>query len=178
MKKILILITILFSLNIFAQDDLDSLINSLLQEDNNIAVETVKNEPVLNKFDVMSKEELDLYVKIYMNEKDENEIYDIAKAYATKNYLSNAQKVASLGKDTKNIYLVATTSRYLGDYKKAIEKYRQVLSVKPNHLNSILGIGLSYIRVGDKSTAITYLQNYYDQTSNTEVKILINELMY
>lgn len=180
MKKYILLICmivsfILISENNPEQPSLNKLIDSVIS---GITTEnTEKEQQVENdKFLKMTKEELDLYVKIYLDKKNENEIYRIARAYAILNYPETANIVASLSNSDRNIYLKATTDRMQGNYSKAISNYSKILSKNPNHLNSILGIGISYAKNGDKSKALEYLLKYDSLKPSVNVRVLINEL--
>lgn len=173
-KRILLLLVSIFSLVLISEDDITNLINEALENHEEV-VEIVEEVKPIDKFMAMSKEELDLYVKIYLKKDNEDEIYRIAKSYAIQNYLETAYSVAKMSNSTRNIYLQAVTSRLIGEHKRAINAYSNVLSVNPNDANSLLGIAISYKANDDIMQATGYLNRYLELINDSNARILLNE---
>ncbi|WP_156300340.1 tetratricopeptide repeat protein [Streptobacillus canis] len=87
-------------------------------------------------------------------------IYTLSKIYMKSGLYERAMNLGLKSKDVRTVYNSALGARLIGKYDTAIKQYQRVLSAEPGHLNSMLGLGLSYRGKGDKQNAIKYLKKY------------------
>ncbi|CAM3178391.1 tetratricopeptide repeat protein [Streptobacillus felis] len=87
-------------------------------------------------------------------------VYTLSTIYMKSGLYERAMNLGLKTKDVRTVYNSALGARLIGKYDIAIKQYQKVLSINPSHLNSLLGLGLSYRGRGDKQNAIKYLQKY------------------
>ena len=75
---------------------------------------------------------------------------------------------------------LAFFSQKSGQFAKAIERFKKVLSIKPDYIEAYLFLADAYEKTGDKANAISALEKYYslvnDITIKEEVQNYINKL--
>ncbi|HEY4188409.1 MAG TPA: tetratricopeptide repeat protein [Polyangia bacterium] len=59
-------------------------------------------------------------------------------------------------------YLLASTSRRIGEYDRAVAAYRRYLELRPNEADPLFGIGLCLEAIGDGEGAIAAWQRYVE----------------
>ncbi|WP_064580446.1 tetratricopeptide repeat protein [Streptobacillus moniliformis] len=97
--------------------------------------------------------------EVLANDNTEN-IYTLSTIYMKSGLYERAMNLGLRSNEIRTIYNSALAARLIGKYEIAIKQYSKVLYSDPSHLNSLLGLGLSYRGMGDKASAINYLQKY------------------
>lgn len=104
-------------------------------------------------------------------------IYSLALLYIKDGLYESAMNLALKDKthNPKNLYLAATTARFIGKYDTAINNYQKVLKVNSNHAKSYLGLAMAYKGKGNYKTALKYLNTYasYDNSDAVRKEIAI-----
>lgn len=168
------------------EDEISNIINNSLtnvenKKNEEKKQEVNKNEETLEETSQNSEDETLEIIKIEKENVDLNNpdsIYRMCLYYISVNLFESAYDLARQDKsgDVRNIFMQATAARMIGKYSEAIEKYNKVLQINPNHLKSMLGLGLAYRGKQDISKALHYLEMYNNLSSDVNVSSVINEL--
>ena len=75
--------------------------------------------------------------------------------------------------DIKNLFGAATTTRFLGDYRRSVGLYTQVLNIDPNFYEAYLGRGSAYQLSGDLNRGIKDMEKYLEYKKDVDVYIAI-----
>jgi|GEM_PF-690522 len=131
-------------------------------------VENLKNlieVETLNWRKAIYERELFVYYELYLeinNYQDSEGIYDLGNIYMSSEMFQKAMEIfeKDRNKDYRNIFGVAVTSRYLGDYKKSIENYENFIRLEPSMNEAYLGLAQAYQMSGDFDKALAYFDRY------------------
>lgn len=108
---------------------------------------------------------------------DEENINKLMQVYIKSSLFEKAMKLGLKSKDLRNIYLSALTARLTGHYDISISQYNKILNQNPNHLESLLGIGLAYRGKKEYTAAVKFLNQYLNKGgTNPNVSKIINSL--
>ena len=100
---------------------------------------------------------------------DPQEVYRLGNYYFLNKEYEKARDVFSKNIDTpENLFGAATTNRFLGDYKMAINYYAEVISLRPNLAEPYLGRGICYRNQGKYREALSDFLNYKKLKSSEE----------
>ena len=92
-------------------------------------------------------------------------IFYLGNEYILLNNYSKANKIfLKDDKDLKNVFGAATTYRFMGQHRNAIEKYNQAISINPSFAESYLGRGLSHRNLDEYDNAVSDLKTYISKT--------------
>ncbi len=83
-------------------------------------------------------------------------------------------------KDPKNITALINLGYFAiqsGQYDKAIERFNQVLIIKPEYLDAYIYLADTYQRMGKKDEAIKVLETLKSKNKNPEVEANVNEFI-
>lgn len=190
MKKLIYIAILIFGLVAFSEDndrkisteEINNIINNSLSKLEKKGEIKKLDEPKTEKDKEVSEktvsEELKNYEENTLDIGSNNEVYNLAITYVNQNLYESANRLVRKDKsnDIKLIYIRAATSRMIGDYDDAINSYNLVLQKDPNHLKSILGLGLSYRGKGNIGKAIYYLEMYNNKNADVDISTIINRL--
>lgn len=127
-------------------------------------------------YDASKYSELSKLEKEVLLSKNSDNIYSLMQIYMKIGLYEKAMKLGLKDGDVRNIYLSALAARLIGKYDTSISQYNKVLSKYPDHLNSLLGIGLAYRAKKDTSNARKYLNKYLSNGGNNSN--VVNTLKY
>lgn len=124
------------------------------------------------------EKELYSYYETYIetsNYTDSEAIYDLGNLYMEKEMFQKALEIfeKDKNKDYRNIFGVAVTSRFLGNYKKSIDNYTNFINLKPEMYEAYLGLAQAYQLSGDFARAITYYEKYLEYKKDERVYIVM-----
>ena len=109
------------------------------------------------------EQELNAYLKSVSYNSDV--IFYLANEYMMLNNYSRANKIfLKDNKDFKNVFGAATTYRFMGQHRNAIDKYSQAISMNSGFAESYLGRGLSYRNLDEYDNAVSDLKTYLSKT--------------
>ena len=92
-------------------------------------------------------------------------IFYLANEYMMLNNYSRANKIfLKDNRDLRNVFGAATTYRFMGQHRNAIEKYNQAISMNSGFAESYLGRGLSYRNLDEYDNAVSDLKTYISKT--------------
>lgn len=129
----------------------------------------ISSNATFSNYDKLEKEVL--------KSKNEDNISNLMKIYIKSALYERAMKLGMKSNDVKNIYLSALSARLIGKYDISISQYNRVLKINPNHLDSILGLGLAYRGKKENGLAIKYLTQYLNSGgTNPNVARVIKSL--
>lgn len=132
----------------------------------------------LNWKKAIYQKELYSYYETYIEisgYQDSEAIYDLGNIYMSKGQFEKAMEIfgKDKGKDYRNIFGVAVTSRYLGYYQKAIDNYIDFINLKPEMHEAYLGLAQAYQMKGEYTKAITYFEKYLEYNKDERVYIVM-----
>ena len=64
------------------------------------------------------------------------------------------------------------------DYEQALVQFLRVIEIEPMNARAYIGAAESYIGLGDTDNAIAILEQGYEQTSDSEIKRILDELTF
>ena len=126
------------NMNIKNNSKLSDIENTIELIRNNIKT----NKPILKEVD-MSKYEI--------------KVSDLGELYNIKIFLKD-------NRDLRNVFGAATTYRFMGQHRNAIDKYSQAISMNSGFAESYLGRGLSYRNLNEYDNAVSDLKTYISKT--------------
>lgn len=130
----------------------------------------------------------------WRKERYKEEYYEVYKEYLEMTNYGNSEEVFKLGnkyfkdnlyeqardiflkdrnENIKNLFGAATTTRFLGDYRKSAALYTRVLNVDPNFYEAYLGRGSAYQLSGDLNKGIKDMEKYLEYKQDADVYIAI-----
>ncbi|CAM3212965.1 hypothetical protein [Streptobacillus ratti] len=114
--------------------------------------------------------------EVLASDNSEN-IYTLSTIYMKSGLYERAMNLGLKTNEIRTVYNSALGARLIGKYEIAIKQYKKVLYSDSVHLNSLLGLGLSYRGIGDKRSAVNYLQRYLNSGgTNPNVEKMIEYL--
>ncbi len=124
------------------------------------------------------EKELYSYYETYIeinNYTDSEAIYDLGNLYMEKEKFQKALEIfeKDKNKDYRNIFGVAVTSRFLGNYRKSIEYYTNFINLKPEMYEAYIGLAQAYQLSEDYARAITYYEKYLEYRKEERVYIVM-----
>ncbi len=109
------------------------------------------------------EQELNAYLEMYSYDSDR--IFYLANEYMLLNNYHRANKIfLKDNKDIKNVFGAATTYRFMGQNRNAIDKYSQAISMNSGFAESYLGRGLSYRNLNEYDNSVSDLKTYLSKT--------------
>ena len=109
------------------------------------------------------EQELNAYLEMYSYDSDR--IFYLANEYMLLNNYSRANKIfLKDNRDLRNVFGAATTYRFMGQHRNAIDKYSQAISMNSGFAESYLGRGLSYRNLNEYDNAVSDLKTYISKT--------------
>ncbi|WP_073507956.1 tetratricopeptide repeat protein [Streptobacillus notomytis] len=122
------------------------------------------------------QEYVDFEKEVLESDNTEN-IYTLSTIYMRSGLYERAMNLGLKTNEIRTVYNSALGARLIGKYDTAIKQYQKILYSDPYHLNSLLGLGLSYRGSGDKSNAIKYLEKYLSSGgTNSNIETIIQYL--
>lgn len=115
----------------------------------------------------------------YLNSIANNEelIFNLGDQYFKNNRYEAAKNIFSKNIDSsRNLFGAGTTSRFLGDYNKAIDYYTESLSKEPLIPEAYLGRGLAYRNIGEYKKAIEDFNTYKSYYDNESVYLALGDI--
>lgn len=104
---------------------------------------------------------------------DSDKIFELGSIYFNNNFYEKSRDIFIKEKnhDERNLFGAATTYRFLGDYRKAILVYGQILQVNPEFYMAYLGRGASYQQLGDYGRAAKDFEIYLEYEKDINIYI-------
>lgn len=130
----------------------------------------------------------------WRKERYKEEYYQVYKGYLEMTNYGNSEEIFKLGNEyfkddlyeqardiflkdrnenIKNLFGAATTTRFLGEYRKSASLYTRVLNVDPNFYEAYLGRGSAYQLSGDLNQGIKDMEKYLEYKQDKDVYIAI-----
>ncbi|MDO5088962.1 MAG: tetratricopeptide repeat protein [Leptotrichiaceae bacterium] len=111
------------------------------------------------------------YEKAALAKKNASTIFQLCQLYFKDGLFERAANLAKkdTSGDLRNLYVVAISSRLMGNYDQSINYYNRILAVSPGQAQARLGIGIAYKGKGEFSKALEYLRSYAASNPDREV---------
>lgn len=130
----------------------------------------------------------------WRKERYKEEYYEVYKEYLELTNYGNSEEIFKLGnkyfkdnlyeqardiflkdrnENIKNLFGAATTTRFLGDYRKSASLYTRVLNINPDFYEAYLGRGSAYQLSGDLNKGIKDMEKYLEYKEDADVYIAI-----
>ncbi|WP_158612501.1 lipopolysaccharide assembly protein LapB [Leptotrichia sp. OH3620_COT-345] len=111
------------------------------------------------------------YEKAALAKRNASTIFQLCQLYFKDGLFERAANLAKkdTSGDLRNLYVVAISSRLMGNYDQSINYYNRILSVSPGEAQARLGIGIAYKGKGEFSKALEYLRAYAATNPDREV---------
>ena len=124
------------------------------------------------------KEEYYQVYKNYLemtNYGNSEEIFKLGNEYFKDNLYEQARDVflKDRNENIKTLFGAATTTRFLGEYRKSASLYTRVLNIDPNFYEAYLGRGSAYQLSGDLNQGIKDMEKYLEYKQDKDVYIAI-----
>lgn len=122
----------------------------------------------------------DNYEKAIKTSPSSGAIFRLCNLYFRDGLYERAMNLAKQdnARDIRNLYVVALSSRLMGNFDQSIQYYNEILARYPNYLEAHLGLGIAYKSKGDFKRAVEYLKTYNnsrrDENVNREIVLLNN----
>lgn len=109
------------------------------------------------------------------NYSESERVFDLGNKYFIDDLYEKSNKVFLMDRngDIKNLFGAATTSRFLGDYRRSIGLYTRVLEADPNFYEAYLGRGNAYQLAGDLNKGIGDMEKYLQYKKDPDVYLAI-----
>ena len=122
------------------------------------------------------------YEKAAFAKKNASTIYQLCQLYFKDGLFERAANLAKkdTSGDIRNLYVVAISSRLMGNYDQSIDYYNRILASSPGEAQARLGIGIAYKGKGDYGKALEYLRSYASSNPDREVTreiAILNEVI-
>ncbi len=106
---------------------------------------------------------------------DSNKVFELGNRYFTDDLYEKARNVFLKDRngDIRNLFGAATTTRFLGEYRKSAGLYTRVLNEDPDFYEAYLGRGSAYQLAGDLEKGIKDMERYLEYKKNVDVYIAI-----
>jgi len=106
---------------------------------------------------------------------DSNRVFELGNRYFMDDLYEKARNVFLKDRngDIRNLFGAATTSRFLGDYRKSAGLYTRVLNEDPDFYEAYLGRGSAYQLSEDLNKGIKDMERYLEYKKNVDVYIAI-----
>lgn len=122
----------------------------------------------------------DNYEKAIKTNPSSGAIFRLCNLYFRDGLYERAMTLAKQdnARDIRNLYVVAVSSRLMGNFDQSIQYYNEILARYPNFLEAHLGLGIAYKSKRDFKRAVEYLKTYNnsrrDENVNREIALLNN----
>ena len=122
----------------------------------------------------------DNYEKAIKSNPSSGAIFRLCNLYFRDGLYERAMNLAKQdnARDIRNLYVVALSSRLMGNFDQSIQYYNEILARYPNYLEAHLGLGIAYKSKRDFKRAVEYLKTYNnsrrDENVNREIALLNN----
>ena len=122
----------------------------------------------------------DNYEKAIKSNPSSGAIFRLCNLYFRDGLYERAMNLAKQdnARDIRNLYVVALSSRLMGNFDQSIQYYNEILARYPNFLEAHLGLGIAYKSKRDFKRAVEYLKTYNnsrrDENVNKEIALLNN----
>ena len=122
----------------------------------------------------------DNYEKAIKSNPSSGAIFRLCNLYFRDGLYERAMNLAKQdnARDIRNLYVVALSSRLMGNFDQSIQYYNEILARYPNFLEAHLGLGIAYKSKRDFKRAVEYLKTYNnsrrDENVNREIALLNN----
>ena len=122
----------------------------------------------------------DNYEKAIKTNPSSGAIFRLCNLYFRDGLYERAMNIAKQdnARDIRNLYVVALSSRLMGNFDQSIQYYNEILARYPNYLEAHLGLGIAYKSKRDFKRAVEYLKTYNnsrrDENVNREIALLNN----
>ncbi len=110
-----------------------------------------------------------------INYEDSDKIFQLGDRYFRSGLYEKSRNIfmKEKNKDERNIFGAATTNRILGNYRKAVSLYGEILQMDPEFYEAYLGRGASYQQMGDYSRAIKDFKIYLEYKKDIDVYVAL-----
>ncbi|MDR2879236.1 MAG: tetratricopeptide repeat protein [Fusobacteriales bacterium] len=122
----------------------------------------------------------DNYEKAIKTNPSSGAIFRLCNLYFRDGLYERAMNLAKQdnARDIRNLYVVALSSRLMGNFDQSVQYYNEILARYPNFLEAHLGLGIAYKSKRDFKRAVEYLKTYNnsrrDENVNREIVLLNN----
>ncbi len=106
---------------------------------------------------------------------DSNKVFELGNRYFIDDLYEKARDVFLKDRngDIRNLFGAATTTRFLGEYRKSAGLYTRVLNEDPDFYEAYLGRGSAYQLAGDLNNGIKDMERYLEYKKNVDVYVAI-----
>lgn len=122
----------------------------------------------------------DNYEKAIHSNPTSGAIFRLCNLYFRDGLYERAMELAKTdsARDIRNLYVVAVSSRLMGNFDQSIQYYNEILARYPGFPEAHLGLGIAYKAKGDFRKAVEYLKTYNnsrrDENVNRQIALLNN----
>lgn len=122
----------------------------------------------------------DNYEKAIHSNPTSGAIFRLCNLYFRDGLYERAMDLAKTdnARDIRNLYVVAVSSRLMGNFDQSIQYYNEILARYPGFPEAHLGLGIAYKAKGDFRRAVEYLKTYNnsrrDENVNRQIALLNN----
>jgi len=106
---------------------------------------------------------------------DSSRVFELGNKYFIDDLYEKARNIFLKDRngDIKNLFGAATTTRFLGEYRKSVGLYTKVLNADPEFYEAYLGRGSAYQLSGDLNRGIKDMEKYLEYKKDVDVYIAI-----
>lgn len=124
----------------------------------------------------------DNYEKAIKASPNSGAIFRLCNLYYRDGLYERAMNLAKSdnARDVRNLYVVALSSRLMGNFDQSIQYYNEILAKYPGFAEAQLGLGIAYKSKGDFQRAVEYLKNYNNVRRDDNVSrqiVLLNSII-
>jgi putative tetratricopeptide repeat-containing domain protein len=169
-----------------AQSEIDKIISEATQNgDPNATTADTGTAPVTQTDDVSDGSKFNTYnsyESAALAKRDASTIFQLCQLYFKDGLFERAANLAKKDRsgDIRNLYVVAISSRLMGNYDQSIDYYNRILASAPGESQAKLGIGIAYKGKGEYAKALEYLRSYSATNPDREVSreiAILNEVI-
>ena len=114
------------------------------------------------------------YVEAIKN--DEGLVFEAGDRFFKKRKYSKSAKIFSLNESARNLFGAATSYRFLGNYKTAINFYNKTLAINPDISEAYFGRGISYRNLGNYGKAKADIKRYMSYSPKLEGYLALGDI--
>ena len=123
----------------------------------------------------------DNYEKAIKANPSSGAIFRLCNLYFRDGLYERAMSLAKAdnARDVRNLYVVALSSRLMGNFDQSIQYYNEILAKYPGFAEAQLGLGIAYKSKGDFQRAVEHLKNYNNARRDDNVSreiVLLNKV--
>lgn len=124
----------------------------------------------------------DNYEKAIKANPSSGAIFRLCNLYFRDGLYERAMNLAKAdnARDVRNLYVVALSSRLMGNFDQSIQYYNEILAKYPGFAEAQLGLGIAYKSKGDFQRAVEHLKNYNNARRDDNVSkeiVLLNSII-